>query len=707
MESKGFFDRHTKILISLFLALAIITVYWQVGNHEFVNFDDPLYVTKNYQVQKGITLEGIKWAFGLLHHADRLYWHPLTWLSHMLDCQLFGVNSRWHHAMNVLFHIANTLLVFIVLRQMTGALWKSAFVAALFALHPVNVDSVAWVAERKTLISTLFWMLTMLTYTQYSRRPDIYKYLLVFICFGLGLLAKPMLVTLPFVLILLDYWPLGRIQLWKTDGKINKSILLSPPILEKIPLVILSVASVYISSLSLKGVKNIISTNLVPMHLRIENAIVSYIGYAWKMIWPHDLAVYYPFPKIIPIWEVFLACLILTGITALVLWSLKKMPYLAVGWFWFTGTLIPVSGIIQTGLWPKMADRWAYVPFIGLFIMITWGIPKALEKWQYKKQALTVSAGIALSILAITTYMQIGYWKNSITLFTHNLEVTPNNPVAYNNLGVTLERMGKTEEAIKHYLEALRINPYYPRANNNLGRILAKRGNLKDAIKHFSMAVQVNPLYGNAQNNLGLALYKVGKTDEAIKHFSEAIKINPGLAEAHSNLGRALIKKGNLNKAIEQFSEALRIKPNYAEAHNFLGIALGSKGEITKAIIQFQKALRINPYLLEAKENLNIALSRLAKINNTISKLKEMIESDPENPTLYNQLGELYREIGNLDKAELQYQKALSLRPDSITILNNLAIIYIAKGEHKNALSCLEKIVELRPDNAAGYYNIA
>ena len=683
-QGKALKNIYHDILICLLLVLAILAVYWQVGSHEFINFDDPLYVTKNYHVQKGITLESIKWAFSFAHHADRIYWHPITWLSHMLDCELFGLNAGMQHLTSVLFHILNTLLLFFVIRKMTRSRWKSAFVAALFALHPINVDSVAWIAERKTLLSTFFWMLSMLAYLYYSRRPNIPRYTLISIMFALGLMAKPMLVTLPFVLLLLDYWPLGRIDLGQPgNGKKEKPIssslhdfLVSRVLLEKIPLIVLSLASVYISSSSLQSANNIISTEMVPMGLRIANAIVSYIEYIRKMILPYDLAIYYPFPETIPYWKVLGASLILAFITVMAVRSMKRAPYFIVGWLWYLGTLVPVSGIVQTGLWPEMADRWAYVPLVGLFVIITWGVPDLFRRVHYKKQIFSILTAILLTALTITTFSQLKYWKNDFTISKRALDVNPNNYWAYNYLGLALEKQGRMEEAIEHYKQALKINPEYL----------------------------------DAHVNLGLAFSGQGRENAAITQYKKALKIDHRSLEAHLDLGVILLRQGKLKEAIKHYQEALEINPACADAYNALGVALIRKGKVDDAIGQFRKALRIDPSYNEAERNLDIAIKsrdRIIKINNAISRLRQVIKGNPENPELYNRLGNLYKALGDLDEAIEQYQKALSIKSDYIQALNNLSLVYADRNEYHKSLGCLKKILQLMPNSAKICYNIA
>jgi len=593
------FGIRANLLVCLFLGLITLAVYWQTINHGFV-WDDHDYITKNHHIQSGLTLRSIAWSFSF-KDKGKTYWHPLTWLSHILDCQLYGLNPGMHHLTNLIFHVASSILLFLVLSRMTGALWRSAFVAALFALHPLNVDSVAWVAERKNVLSTFFWMLTMLIYAYYSKQPNPYRYLLTFFCFALGLLAKPMLVTLPFVLLLLDYWPLGRLRRPTTPSPFRL-------VLEKVPFFVLSGVVIYLSASSLQDSKIIISMKAVPMKLRMANALVSYVSYIGKMIWPRDLAVHYPYPDMVPIWKAASAGLFLVLVSMVVLLAIKRKPYLSVGWLWFLGTLVPVIGLVQAGLWPAMADRWAYIPLIGLFAMIAWGVPELAARWRHRKTALTITAATLLSILTATTLLQERYWTNSITLFEHTLHVTNNNYIVHTNLGAAFASEGELNKAISCFSEALRINPRATEAHNGLGSVLTKKGKFNNAIRHFFAALQINSRHENAHYNLGNVFDKQGRTNEAIDHYSRALRINPMFAEAHNNLGAVLLNQGRLNEAIRHFSVAVRIKDKYAEAHNNLGAVMMNQGRITEAIRHFSQALYINPMFAEAHNNLKKAL---------------------------------------------------------------------------------------------------
>jgi len=563
-KSKTFFSRHPDILVCLLLVILTLSVYLQVKNHEFINFDDNEYVTDNRHVRAGFTLKGITWAFTAIHSSN---WHPLTWLSHMLDCQIFGMNPGWHHLTNLFFHILSTLLLFIVFKKMTGNLWQSGLVAFLFALHPLHVESVAWIAERKDVLSTFFWMLTMWSYIYYVKAPGVKRYLLVLFLLALGLMCKPMLVTIPFVLILLDYWPLGRIQIKHPD----KNILL-----EKIPFFVLVAISSMATFLVQKHSGSVSSLEIMPINTRIANALVSYGAYIVKMIWPSDMAALYPHPGIIPWWKVLVSSIFLISISYLSIRAIKKYPYFTVGWFWYIGTLIPVIGIVQVGA-QSMADRYTYIPLIGIFIIISWGISEIITRWPHIKTALIAITSVILFALMSITFLQVRYWKSSITLFEHALDVTSNNYLLHNNLGIALQKLGRADEAMEHFLETLRIHPEFEDAHSNLGVILAGKGRTDEAIKHYLEALRINPKSEEAHNNLGFDLQKQGRIDEAIGHYLKALRIKPDFEEAHYNLGNALFRKGDIDGAIACFQNVLQINPNSIQAKNNLNKLLTIK----------------------------------------------------------------------------------------------------------------------------------
>ena len=500
-------------LVYAVLALASLIAYEPVHRNKFINYDDNDYVAENPYVRSGITRESVIWAFTTRHASN---WHPLTWLSHMLDCQFFGTNPLWHHLMNLLFHVANTLLLFWVLKRMTGALWPSAFVAAVFALHPLHVESVAWAAERKDVLSGFFWMLTIAAYVRYAERPGIARYLLVFSALCLGLMAKPMLVTLPFVLLLLDYWPLGRFQ-----GRHAATIYRL--IGEKAPLFALAAVSSVVTYIAQRGAGAVLLGQKLPLKLRAANAAVSYVSYIGKMIYPSRLAALYPHQASrLPLTQPIVCLVILIIVSAGIIYAARRARFLAVGWLWYLGTLVPVIGLIQVGV-QAMADRYTYLPSIGIFIIVAWGAAGLLAGWRYRKIVLAISASIVLAALLLCTRMQVRHWQNSFTLFGHTLEVTERNYIMQNNYGNLLYQNGHPAEAAAHFEEALRINPKHTGALNNLGVISYSQGRIGWAIAHWTKAEKLKPNSADVLNNL--AWVKATQENPNYRNPDEAVQL--------------------------------------------------------------------------------------------------------------------------------------------------------------------------------------
>ena len=525
-------------LICILIATLIFILYRQVIDYDFINLDDTTYVTENPLVRQGLTAEGISEAFSSVYASN---WHPLTWLSHMLDLELFGMNPGMHHLVNVTFHILNSLLLFLVLMQMTGAIGRSAVVAVLFAVHPLHVESVVWIAERKDVLSSFFWMLTMSGYVRFVNSKSIKAYCLTIVFYMLGLASKPMLVTLPFVLILLDFWPLQRWTVREKRTPCNFSFNnkykngLIGSIVEKLPLFALAIASCGITLYAQK--EAIKSFELFPLTIRISNAIVSYVTYLEKTIWPFHLSIFYPFHPLHPL-SVALSATALILVTLIGCTFRKKFPYLAVGWLWYLGTLIPVIGIVQVG-GQSMADRYTYIPLIGIFIIFVWGLADLLERWNFGKKTLLILSAVVLLLLSARTYHQIGLWKNSETLFTHALKITPNNYIALYDLGFSLEKKGDSKGAISYYEEALRINPRLYGAHNNLGALLISTGKTNEGIQHFLAALKTNPHPADTYYNLGMVYYQNGDIPKAIEYFQKAVHENKNHKEAIYNLNEA------------------------------------------------------------------------------------------------------------------------------------------------------------------------
>jgi Flp pilus assembly protein TadD len=560
------------IFIHIILILSVFLIYYQVRNFAFQDYDDVHYVSENNHVLGGLTTANIVWAFTTGHASN---WHPLTWLSLMLDCKFLGPNPGLIHLENMFLHLANTLLLFALLRKMTGSLWPSAFVAALFAVHPMHVESVAWVAERKDVLSTLFLLLTLAAYLSYVRNGGRLRYLLAILLFALGLLAKPMLVTLPFLLLLLDYWPLNRFGMprqIKISRKSSQQMSLYLLIVEKIPFFILAAISSIITFMVQRSGGAVAGIKSLSLESRVGNAFLSYARYIAKMFWPQNLAVFYPSDiESFSFVQVLLCAVLLLIISVFAIYLGRNRKYLLVGWFWFVAALIPVIGLVQVG-GQSFADRYTYVPYIGLFIMIAWGLPDLLARWSYRKIAFGVSMPVVLVILTICAHRQAGYWKNGFTLFSHAIQATKKNYVAYNYLGMAYREQGRYQEAIEAYDKSIQIYPNYDEAYNNLGVIYGEMGNYQDAIKAFAQALKISPNLARTYYNLGLAYANLGHYNEAIESFRQAVRIEPDNAEAYNNLGAVYGNLGRYREAIESFKQAVRIEPDNAEAHSNLNL---------------------------------------------------------------------------------------------------------------------------------------
>ncbi len=650
-------------LICLFLAVAALMAFQQLNQCDFINYDDPLYVTDNIHVKNGVTIGSIRWAFAIGYGSN---WHPVTWMSHMLDIQLFGLKPRWHHLTNLLFHIANTLLLFFIFCRMTKSPWKSAFVAALFALHPLHVESVAWVSERKDVLSTFFWMLAMGAYVHYVehrtedgrqrtegaekrtgilRSPfSVFRYLAVLIFFALGLMAKPMVVTLPFVLLLLDYWPLQRLEPKKSaeqtsteasrhgagsgereqlsakkkkgesakmriaQGLVKEAkpadhecqwALVGPLVREKIPLLALAALSCIVTYIAQQKGGAVASIKAFSPGARIANAFVSYIAYIGKTIWPVNLAVYYPHPGWWPLWKILGAVLLFIAVTISVIRTAKRFPYLTMGWLWFTGTLVPVIGIVQVGA-QAMADRYTYVPLIGLFVMAAWGVPELLEKWRptrfptARKEALFASSGLVLLSLFIVTWTQVGYWRDNITLYDHALKVTNRNDKIHNNRGIAYGELGNLKQAISDYDRAIAIDPELALAYINRGAAYRQLGDQRRAISDFNRAIAIDPETALAYINRGAAYGKLGDRRQAISDYDRAIEIDPEYADAYNNRGVVYGELGNLGQAISDFDRTIEFNPKRAEAYYNRGIAFSGLGRDSEAIEDMKTAAKFD-----------------------------------------------------------------------------------------------------------------
>ena len=705
-------------LVAALLALVTMALYWPVTGYDFVNFDDSDYVAANPHILNGLTWESARWA---LTSLDVGLWHPLTWISHMLDCQWFGLRPGWHHLTSVLLHTANTVLLFLVLRGMTGALWRSALVAALFALHPLHVESVAWVAERKDVLSTFFVLLALMAYARYAQRAEISNqssrvtaprrgprptdhrllfYLLSLCFFALGLMSKPMIVMLPVVLLLVDYWPLRRMQnaeasdtehgTRNTQHAIRITFHVSRSrvfrlVLEKLPFLVLAVLTGLITLHAAQGAGSLPSAARYPMTDRLANATLSYARYLCQVFSPGQLAVYYPFPDTFSVWSVAGAALLLVGISVAALGLAGRWPYLMVGWLWYLVTLRPVIGLIPLAE-HSHADRYTYVPLIGVFLGVSWGAGELVSRGRGSALGCAGAVvGAVMLLCLVRARQQVGFWKDSETLFRHALAATKDNWLAHINLGEALREKGDIDGAIRQYEAAVRLAPSFPDARVNLGVALAKKGQIEEAICQYQDALRLNPGHANAHYNLGNALGKKGQSEEAIREYQEAIRVKPDHAEAHDNLGIALAKRGQTDEAIRHYQEALRLKPYLADAHNGLGAALDKKGQIDEAIRHLQEALRLKPDDADAHYNLGVAFYQQGRTAEAIRQFQEVLRLNPSHAEAHNNLGTALGLKGEVEQAIRHFQEALRLAPDYADARRNLAIVLATKAQPSQA----------------------
>ena len=808
-------NRKSKLpwLLALALMLATAATYWPATRGDFVNYDDDLHVTANLQVQKGLTWESVKWA---AFNPVNSIWHPLTVWSHMADCQFYGLNPWGHHLTSVLLHALNAGLVFVLLRLLTGATGRSLTVAALFALHPLRVESVAWVSERKDVLSGFFGLLSLIAYARYaqgrrwkaearkpkpegnpksearnpkagargSSLPSFISYLLspifylpsslfylLSLCFlALGLMSKPILVTWPFVMLLLDYWPLGRMpkrmqnaaasdthHATRTTPDVSgltpqspianrQSQIIFPLLLEKLPFFVLAALMSVVTFVVQRRTGALAANESLPLSARGGNALISYCRYLGKLCWPTDLAVVYPHPGQWPLVLVVLAGGLLLGITALVWAGRRRHPYLLVGWLWYCGTLVPVSQLVQTG-GHAIADRYTYLPSLGALILLIWGACELVQgKTEGRRQKtedrgqttddsdtrhatrdtqhvsptrlqspiasrksqilLWVAGGAAILLCLALTRQQIGYWRDSEALFQHALEVTENNALAHNNLGAALGKKGQTDEAIREYLEALRLKPGYAQAHNNLGAALARQGQIDEAIAQYLEAVRLDPNYGQAHFDFGIALERKGQTGEAMRQYEEAIRLMPDNADAHNNLGAMLDEQGQTDQAIRQYQEVLRLKPDHADAHHNLGVALGRLGQTDEAIRHLQEAIRLKPDDGDAHYNLGIALARKGQMDEAIRQYQEAIRLKPDNADARNGLGAVLVGINQIDEAIRQFQEVLRLKPDDAVGHYNLGVAFYHRGRTDEAIRQFQEVIRLKPEHAEAHNNL-
>jgi len=689
-----------KLIIYVILTVVTLAVYWQVNLYGFVNFDDYVYVIENDHIQSGITPDAFRWAFSTTYAE---FWHPLTWLSLMFDDQLHGLNAGGYHVTNLILHSLSTLLLFWLFNRMTKALWRSAFVAALFALHPFHVESVAWISERKDVLSAFLGMLTLCLYVYYTEKPVIKRYLPVVFCFVLALMSKPMVVTLPLILLLLDYWPLNRLVSRETaateaaaeastkasgnpeiipvasnkEKKRNKikqetlkkdisslqsrklpetkiaGIIPVWQLLEKIPFFILSAVFSIITVYS----RYKPALNGIPFSSRLANAPVAFVTYLGKTFWPYDLTVFYPFPDQLPAWQIFGAIIVIIVISAAVILMAKRLPCVLAGWLWFAITLGPVIGIIPVGQF-AMADRYHYLPSIGIAIMLAWGIPSLIRPEVMRKKILFPAGITALIIMAVLTWQQCTYWQDSIGLWNHALRVTKNNYMAHSCLGKLLYKRGEIRESFYHFNEAIRLKPDYCVAYNDRGSVFSNMGRYQHALEDLNEAIRLQPYYDEPYFNRGVIYDKLGQYQRAIEDYSEAIRLKPDYADAYYNRGIVYDKLEQLQPAIEDFSKAITFRGNYADAFYNRGVVYNKLGQYQLAIEDFSKAVTLEEDYADAFYDRGVVYTNLGQYQRAIEDFNRTIRLNPAYFKAYNNMAGVYLQSGNKELGCYYAQKA-------------------------------------------------
>jgi tetratricopeptide (TPR) repeat protein len=621
-----------KWVVCALLGAAVLAAFWPALRCGFVNYDDPAYVTENWHVLHGLNGTDIQWAFTAVEASN---WHPLTWLSHILDCQWYGVRPEGHHLTSLLLHLANSVLLFLLLNRLTGALLRSAVVAALFALHPLRVESVVWISERKDVLSSFFWMLTVIAYVRFAEefkvQPAFAKatagkrskfkafYILALVLFAFALMSKPMVVTLPFVLLLLDYWPLSRLEF---GSKCSWRL-----VMEKIPFLVLAAGSSLVTFLVQERTGAVASLARFPLSVRLANIPVAYTRYIAKNFWPSDLASFYPYTG----WgagEVFGTVVLLAGVTALALWRARTSPYLAVGWFWFLGMLVPAIGLVQAG-GQSLADRYTYLPCVGLWIMAVWGLRDVASARPLFREVTNLAAGLAMVIFAILTFHHSGDYKDTGTLWEATLRSYPNSLAAHNNLSRWLMDQGRWDEALDHCRKAVAILPNDPTAHDDLSRIYLHQGKVDEAIIEGLQSIQAQPRSEVNRQTLARAYLQKGDFAAAAASLREAIKIEPSAPEAWCNLGYALLQQRQIPEATDAYQKALALNPDYALAHNDLGNILLRRGRLDEAMNQFQRAVELAPTFAEARYNLAGILAQHGNLDEAIAQCQKAVEIKP------------------------------------------------------------------------------
>ncbi|GFO60675.1 O-GlcNAc transferase [Geomonas silvestris] len=626
-------------LLCLVMLVVTLALFSRTAGFDFINFDDPGYVTANSVVKGGLHGGSVAWA---LQSSEMSNWHPLTWLSHMTDVQLFGLKPAGHHLTSVVLHTVSAFLLFLLLVRLTAMPWRSLVVAGLFALHPMHVESVAWVAERKDVLSGLFWHLTLLMYVAYVHKPKPWRYLATMGCFVLGLMAKPMLVTLPVVLLLLDWWPLNRFRRDQAETapapRTARHLFL-----EKVPFFLISLLSSAATIFVQQHGGAVQSLEKVQFGLRLANVFIAYVRYLIGMFWPHDMAILYPFPTEIILWQLAGSILVLIAISAAVFFFRRRFPYLATGWLWFVVTLLPVIGLIQVG-GQSHADRYTYLPYTGLSIIAVWGVSELCSSLSFKEKALAALSVLTLAVCAVMTWQQLGFWRNNITLYRHTLAVTSNNYLILNNYGIALnQEYGDADGALAAYQEALRIWPNSALTRNNLGTMYLAKGRYAEALEQFREASRLDPGEPMVMVNAGRALAKAGRLNEAAEQFAAALRQDPAAADAHLQLAILLIKSGRSSEARPHYEAVQKLEPSSARGPLTIAVELAAAGMVGEADGYFRQAMTIEPNSLDVNFNLGVFLAKQNRLDEAAHCFYRVLQQKPDSDLAKNWLKRIGR----------------------------------------------------------------
>ena len=687
--------RMRRLLPAVLLAAAVAAVYAPVAGFDFMALDDPMYVSQNRVVLDGLTPSGVVWAFTTGENSN---WHPLTWLTHMADATVYGLWAGGHHLTNVLLHAAASILLFVLLHRMTGAEGRSLFVAAAFAVHPAHVESVAWISERKDVLSAVFWFLTTIAWVRWTEAPSPRRSAAAVGCYALGLMAKPMLVTLPFTLLLLDYWPLRR-----TGDEPGRR--LTALLREKAPLFLLAGASSVITFFVQRGGGAVTTLEALPFGRRLANAIVSWAGYLWKLVWPVDLTLFYPMPEAIPLWKIAGSLALLAGLTAIAWRARSRQPWLAVGWLWYLGTLVPVIGLVHVGE-QALADRYTYIPFVGLFIAIAWGAAETARSLSLPRAVPAVAGGLVIVALLPLAFGQAGTWRNSETMFVRALAINPDDWLAHRMLGALRAISGAHEEAMQHFEAVIRLRPGAYDAHDALGATLLALGQTEAAKKHFDAALAIKSDDPDGHFNTANVLAAEGRTDEARRHYELALQFRDPFVQCRINYGLLLARLGRLDEAREQYGAALRADPGSADASYNMGNLEQRRGRYEEAIRWYERALLLRPDFAEAQSNYGAALAALGRSEEAIVHYVEAVRLNPENARAHNNLGSAQAALGRMDQALSHYREALRVQPDYVEARVNMGNALLALGRREEAAEEYREALRLHPDLAQARRNL-